>query len=272
MEVFLLISCVTYYYFGDEIKVYSISLWHWLRGRGPDDGNNNINPNPTNRMNTLSNLFGLNKNNKESILAQIVEADATDAIEVVNEAAKGKDVVKTSLTSPSLDDLNNTVQESWSNSRPNSPESVTSSTGTIKPDNIPKIKIDTNISSSSRLPPSNLTLPKTPEGYIDEALTPNEINFKPFVTVELINDNFQYVYNESNWKSFLNKGVSDRMNWIESAIAYGNINDLDQESLNKLQGKATEIAIAYNSFAESFEKNRDKFDNDTAQPLKYFGF
>jgi hypothetical protein len=88
----------------------------------------------------------------------------------------------------------------------------------------------------------------------------------------LINDNFQYVYNESNWKSFLNKGVSDRMNWIESAIAYGNINDLDQESLNKLQGKATEIAIAYNSFAESFEKNRDKFDNDTAQPLKYFGF
>jgi hypothetical protein len=63
-------------------------------------------------MNTLSNLFGLNKNNKESILAQIVEADATDAIEVVNEAAKGKDVVKTSLTSPSLDDLNNTVQES----------------------------------------------------------------------------------------------------------------------------------------------------------------
>ena len=108
---FLLISCVTYYYFGDEIKVYSISLWHWLRGRGPEDGNNNINPNPTNRM-----------------------------------------------------------------------------------------------------------------------------------------------------------------NWIESAIAYGNINDLDQESLNKLQGKATEIAIAYNSFAESFEKNRDKFDNDTAQPLKDFGF
>jgi len=111
---------------------------------------------------------------------------------------------------------------------------------------IPKIKLDTSIPSTTHLLPPILSTPITPEGYIDEALTPNETNFKPFVTVEEFNGNFLYVYNESNWKSFTNKGIQDRISFIETVINNGNINDLDPENIEKLQTKAIEISLAYN--------------------------
>ncbi len=49
MGSFLLISCVTYYYFGDEIKIYSLSFWDLLRGRRPGI---NKNENDTNNQKT----------------------------------------------------------------------------------------------------------------------------------------------------------------------------------------------------------------------------
>lgn len=57
---------------------------------------------------------------------------------------KGKEVIKSPvLTSPSLENLNSTAQESWGDTRSTSPESVSSST-TVKPINV----ASTSISSS----------------------------------------------------------------------------------------------------------------------------
>jgi hypothetical protein len=67
-----------------------------------------------------------------------------------------------------------------------------SSTNIFKHDEIPKLIIDTSAVTS----PTNF--PLTPENYIDEALTPNETNLKPFVDVEEINGKLDYIYNEDN--------------------------------------------------------------------------
>ena len=282
----MLISAITYYYFGDEIKIYSISLWDRLRGRRPGNDGNDGNATNNANLNPVSSYFGLNRNN--GLFSQFVaDEDSTDVIEVVNEASKGKDITRNlekavafvdqskpiprSFTSPSLDNLNSSVAETWSNTRASSPESVSSSS-TIKPSSLPKIKVDTNVSASTDLPPSDATLPKTPEGYIDEALTPNEIKFKPFVEVEEINGKLQYVYNEANWKSFLNKGVSDRMNWVETALSKENLKNLDKETTIKLQEKSNEITMAYNAYVSAYQSQREKFDNETVQPLKNFGY
>jgi hypothetical protein len=278
MGSFLLISGLTYYYFGDEIKVYSISLWNWLRGRNPDDGGNNPNPNPTNRFNTISDFLGLNQknNNKESIIAQIMNADAdgSEALEILSDLSKGKEVENSSsiLTSPSLDDLNSTAQETWSNSRPTSPESIASSS-TIRQRIIPKIKVDTDLSSNNS-PHSNSSLLQqlSPNSSIDEALTPNKVNLKPFVKVEMLENKTIYNYNEESFKSLTNKGIKDRMNWIESTIANGNINDLDQDTLNKLHDKVCDVALSYNAYVKDFYKIGGGRNERNQQPIKYFGF
>jgi hypothetical protein len=141
---FLLISAVTYYYFGDEIKVYSLTLWDWLKGRRPgvEPGPNN-NINPETRYNSWVNLIGWNKNTTKNLNISEILDDGVGLVDTnaiagpssepmdnyfTNDLPKAKDV----LTSPSLENLNSTVAEGWSNSRPTSPESITS-TETIKP-------------------------------------------------------------------------------------------------------------------------------------------
>lgn len=182
---------------------------------------------------------------------------------------QGKEV----LTSPSLENLNSNVEEGWSNSRPTSPESI-SSTSTIKQRIIPKIKLDTDLSNNN-LPPysdSSINQQLSPEVYIDEALTPNETNVKPFVTVEMIDDNVIHNYNEESFKLLTNKGIMDRMNWIESTLADGNLEDLNKETLEKLQDKACDIAISYNSYVEKFNKVALNKNDLNQPPIKYFGY
>jgi hypothetical protein len=87
---FLLISGLTYYYFGDEIKLCTISIWEWLRGRRPGDNPPPINPpvNPSSestRMNPIATFFGLNKN-KDPKGVTFEEILDEDVIEVINSA------------------------------------------------------------------------------------------------------------------------------------------------------------------------------------------
>jgi hypothetical protein len=279
---FLLISGVAYYYFGDEIKVYSISLWNFLRGRNPGDGGNNPPNSPTNSFNTMINYLGLNQNtNNEGILNQIIDSDGSEAIEIIDETKVRKlekavsfiDKSKSSiLTSPSLENLNSNVEEGWSHSRPTSPESI-ASTSTIRQRIAPKIKIDTDVSSSHLSPSdSSIQTQLSPNSSIDEALTPNETNIKPFVTIETIDGKVIHNYNEESFKLLTNKGILDRMNWIESKLADGNIENLDKETLNKLHDKVCDVALSYNSYVKDFNKV-GMIKNDLNQPpIKYFGF
>jgi len=294
---FLLISGVTYYYFGDEIKVFTISLWGYLRGRRPGDNPPNNDNILENRYNSWVNLIGWNRNNTkdlnitdmddEIILfessnpADLASSSSTNIEPIIN---KGKEVLKSpvNLTSPSLDDLNAKVEDTWS--RATSPESVSSS-ATVKPtiltktevinnsstnifkhDEIPKLVIDTSAVTS----PTNF--PLTPENYIDQALTPNETNLKPFVDVEEINGKLDYIYNEDNWMDFSNQGFKDRINFIETISNKADLKDLDPKTIEKLQDKSCDLVIGYNNFVEAFEDKRANFDDQTIQPLKLFGF
>jgi hypothetical protein len=111
MGSFLLISGLTYYYFGDEVKTYSLSLWELIRRRRPGDDN----PNGTNgnNMNPVSSFFGLNRNN--GLFSLFVSGDdSTEVIEVINETTNTEKIEKAvsfvdqnkPFTSPSLDNLN----------------------------------------------------------------------------------------------------------------------------------------------------------------------
>jgi hypothetical protein len=80
--VIFVASCMTYYYFGEDLKIYSISLWEWLRGRRPGDNppaNPPINPqggpsSESTRMNPITSFFGLNKN-KPTILEELINQE-----------------------------------------------------------------------------------------------------------------------------------------------------------------------------------------------------
>lgn len=175
-----------------------------------------------------------------------IAGPSSEQIEKDFTSDQGKEV----LTSPSLENLNSSVEEGWSNSRPNSPESV-ASTSTIKQRDIPKITLDTDL-SSSHLPLSYSSIQHqlSPNSPLDEALTPNETNIKPFVTLEMIDGKVIHNYNEESFKLLTNRGLLDRMNWIESTLADGNIENLNKETLEKLQDKACDVALSYNSYVK----------------------
>jgi len=196
----ILISGITYYYYGTEISAGATSLWNWIRGRRPD--NPPVNPNnPLNspfnpehrfpelhntnhdevRYNSWANLFGLNKNKKFK-LSDILDENVDEAIELVTTqtspiepidqyftSEKGKEVIKSPvLTSPSLDDLNSKVEEGWSRTRSSSPSSISSSS-TIKP-----TTSSNNPSSSNILKPEEIPKPLVEE-TLDTAFTEDGI-------------------------------------------------------------------------------------------------
>jgi hypothetical protein len=71
---------------------------------------------------------------------------------------------------------------------------------------------------------------------------------------------------------FSNKGIKDRINFIETIAKKADLKDLEPETIDKLQDKACDLVLAYNNFVEAFEAKRANFDDKTIQPLKFFGF
>jgi hypothetical protein len=71
---------------------------------------------------------------------------------------------------------------------------------------------------------------------------------------------------------FTNKGIKDRINFIETISKKADLKDLDPKTIEKLQDKSCDLVIAYNNFVEAFEDKRDNYDDQTIQPLKLFGF
>jgi len=116
----LFASCLTWYYWND-IKSGGTSLFEWIKSFWPDDDpNNNPNNNPREQLNRRANK---NLKFKESVIP-LDDNNVQSSSSVKLEDLKGK----TKLTSPSLDDLVNRSQESWSEE-----SSSTSSDETIKP-------------------------------------------------------------------------------------------------------------------------------------------
>jgi len=267
------ISCLTYYYFGEEIKVYSISAWDWLRSRRPgnDPGNNN----PDNRNNSWVNLIGLNRNNARDLnLTDLDEPsvlfDSSDKTELPANielvSAKGKVVDKSPvLSSPSLEDLNSQAQNTWSKSRPTSPESVTSNE-TIKPTINPSPQIgtsSTNVFKHDEIPKQ---LIEQTVAYSDEALFPDG-TVKPFLIKQTKSVKF---ISKDNWRLFINKGIKGRMEFIENT--FNSENELDLETANKLVDEITVITKSYDSLTEFYDISKDSLTDRKVKLVKAMSY
>lgn len=303
-------SCLTYYYFGDDIKVYGLTIWSWLRGRrngdNPPDNppvNRPIQSNNSNLMvnnqeineggsqsifNPIVNFLGLNSNerNKEKIRKEWddfmksiehLQGDE-DAIEITSSTQKefypsdkGKGITKsTGLTSPSLDNLNAQAEDSWSKSRTSSPESITS-TETIKPT---KIKVTPNISNENsssssinvfkhdEIPKSMIE--KTVE-KLDEAFNEQGV-IKPFIESPGKIKNL----NDINWTEFVNKGIKDRMDYIENT--WNNDHSFTNQEALKMSRELAIITESYDSLAYVYEKSKDNLTERKVRIVKEMSY
>jgi len=261
---FLLISAVTYYYFGEEIKVYSFSLWNLIRRRGPDggDGGDGINnQNPENRYNSWVNLIGWNENKTKNLNISEILDDGVGLVDTTNAIAgpstepmddyftKGKNT----LTSPSLDNLNTTAQDSWSNSRPNSPQSATSSR-TVTQGNINNSS--NNIFKHDEIPKSmiNSSFEGDDAFYSDKAV-------KPFMLRTATKS-----ISQEDWRLYVNKGISSRMEFIENT--FKSENELDFETANKMVEEMAVITTSYDKLTEAYELSKTQVSDRKLRTIK----
>jgi hypothetical protein len=269
---FLLISAVTYYYFGEEIKVYGFTFWNFLKGRRPDGGDGNNPENPQNRYNSWVNLIGWNENKTKNLNISEILDDGVGLVDTTNAIAgpstepmddyftKGKNT----LTSPSLDNLNTTAQETWSESRPTSPQS-TSSSGTITQANL-----TSNINSSSTNLFKHDEIPKSliekTVAKLDEAFS-EDGHVKPFIGTSKHLKNIT----ESNWLDFVNPGIKDRMNIIEKNINSGEIYS-NRKIAENMVAEMEVINKSYDALVKFYENNKDRYSITKVIAIKNMSF
>lgn len=128
----IIITSLTWYYF-DEIKTGGVSLIEWMlsfrSGPGDDSGNNPNISSSTNQTNVQSRL------DKSEEFKEIELMDATNkgkSIDISN--LSESEIERRGFTSPSLDNLNENVTDSWSSGLKSPSESSSSSNETITPD------------------------------------------------------------------------------------------------------------------------------------------
>jgi hypothetical protein len=147
----VIISGLSYYYF-DEIKDGYFSSIEWIKNyfsrtpRDPEEINPNSNISSTTQTSTESIQKGWRrffKEDPENKDIELTNLSKPSSSEVTSTIDKGKGV----LTSPSLENLNNKAQESWSES------SSDSSSSTITPENFKETSSSVNDSSLSSCTP-----------------------------------------------------------------------------------------------------------------------
>lgn len=195
----IIIGCLSWVYM-DDIKTWYNGFIEWINSfrAGPpnnDSGgnNNNNNNNPTNNP------------------TNIIERSTSPDIELVANS-KGKEKL---FTSPSLDDLNKKISESWAdNNPPGSPDSIGSSE-TIKPSNIQ---------------------PSEPSG------SNNQINAIELALLNRVNN---------EWKSMIPSHIKSKMDFIEDNIKLSADFFIRKQLLNNL----AEIDCSLLDLGKDFDSN-----------------
>ena len=191
----MIIGCLSWYYF-DDIKNTGFNFIEWIKSfSGNDDpGNNQINEINLPPEDRISQRAELERFIKEKT------RDTNDKISdlMVNSGSTSESV---GLTSPSLDDLNEKVSESWQESTsPTSSTSSLDSVATVRPSSS-KVKIDSvlensedpNIGNTSILDLKNnwrnIIKPDLRESidYVEKHLPKNELDDTSYIT-QLLND------------------------------------------------------------------------------------
>ena len=183
-----------------------------------------------------------------------------------NPTIKGKEVDRTQvLTSPSLEKLNTSVEETWSSSTRDSSPDSSSSGSTIKPYN--PISSEGSTSSSSTVNPASLgeTIQPTNPTKIDESLSSISSNIKPFLKLHFLDENIQI--NKYNFKTFIDEDTLSKINLIENSLK-GTINIQPEKVVKNL----IDIVKIYDSTVKSYLNNKDSLKIDKWIKLKNYHF
>lgn len=192
----IIISASLIWDYSDEIKTGTTALIDWIISFRGDSSNNDGGDNINDRKDFESNIQKLKSSGSISSSKEINIPNPDSPIELVN---KGKMKV---LTSPSLENLNNQAEVSWSDT-PTSPkssgsDSSNSSTETITP--------QTFASSSSSIES------ETVQGYKKYfAIKPEES-----ILSSLVKD---------NWKDYVKSDIRESINYIESHLPKNELDD-----------------------------------------------
>jgi hypothetical protein len=186
----LILSCLGWFYW-ENIKSGGGSLLEWIRSfrGGPDPGDDNIIDTSTARRELEQIVHDKTKNTNEKLI-EIMEKSKSKSVRIV---------------SPSLENLNEEVEQSWNISSPTKSTSSTSSTETIKQSypigaTSSKIKLD-----------SPLPLLKTSDG---DSLTGSLLD---------LND---------KWKNVIKADLKESINFVETHLPKSELDDTTY--INKL--------------------------------------
>nr|YP_009504233.1 hypothetical protein [Lactifluus hygrophoroides]AWX52958.1 hypothetical protein [Lactifluus hygrophoroides] len=212
----------------------------WRRGNPETHNTSNISNNPISVMNVLTEE-DISLEDNSSGPSQMDHYFKEESIK-----GKGKEV----LTSPSLENLNSTAEQSWSESGTSSPKSTTS-TETIKPIDPKTITEQVPSSSSTNQNVDNVI---KSSGSIKQILNITELK-NP-----ITNDNFE---------NYLNEDIRDNINFIESAFG--------DEVINKNDAllcvdKIVKLNFYYDEIVNYYNKNCSLLNIQKVQKLKELTF
>ena len=277
------ISCaLTYYYWEDitpyisSIPAYAASAWDWIKGRRPGNppDNTRVNLTQEERDLLLNENFAKIRKMKDEIAKTIIDKgklkERFPPEEQVGSSSKLPDdkpieliVNKVNpyfvdsnkspvLTSPSLDDLNSKVMDSWK--RTTSPTSSTSSTETIKPIELPinstsstSESIIENIASSESI----ITEDDLLESITSLSLTISD-NSKGFINATKLKHVDKITGN--NWKDNITENTLNSMNIVENFFSDSKPKLTDAKEMTH---KFLDILQGYNWVVEYYLKHPD---------------
>jgi hypothetical protein len=241
----IVISALSWYYF-DEIKTTGSSILEWIRSFQSGGDNN-----PDNNMGDIRDL----RREKRLELENLVKGKTKETEEKLDnliDKSKGKNV---RIMSPSLEDLNKTVQESWDVS---SPTSSISSDETIKASSSNLSETSSHVKSESPFP-------------LENSFLENNISNKTLLNLT------------SNWRNVIKPELKDSIEYIEKHLPKSDLDDttyitqlleeINRKStiyLNDLEVNKNKIQSSDLVYFTEISKNLDKWIEEMRSEISKF--
>jgi hypothetical protein len=223
----LIASCLVWVYF-DEIKTGGDSFVEWVKSFWPGNNPDNDPGGKARMKEKWEKAFNDMKSVDEEMdkLKKRIISDPSSS-HIKTESSIDKYFPETSMTSPSLENLNEQAKESWS--RTSSPTSSTSSNETIKP-------ISESFTSSSNETVKAMTESTDSTQLVHEKLA-------------------QAAFYQTNWKNLIDPDTKGKIKIVEKLIRSKKPESLD--STRELAFNFVDILHTYNSYVKEIIDNKN---------------
>jgi len=223
----LIASCLVWVYF-DDIKTGSVSFVEWIKSFWPGNDPDN-DPGARARMKekwekAFNDMKSLDEQ-RDKLKREIISDPSSSHIKT--ESSIDKYFPEKSMTSPSLENLNEQAKESWS--RTSSPTSSNSSTETIKP-------MTESFTSSSNETVKAMTESKDSSKLMHEKLA-------------------QAAFYQTNWRNLIDPDIKGKIKIVEKLIR--SKKPENQDSVRELAFNFVDILQTYNSYVKEIIDNKN---------------